>query len=140
MAFSINRATLVGTVGKDAEVKYTGSGKAAASFTMATSEQWKDGSGQKQEKTEWHNVTAWNWLAEYAGENVKKGTKVLVEGKIVTESYEKEGEKRYITKIQAETIMALERTQKTGNSTQPAQSYQSKENVQESAPDTGLPF
>lgn len=142
MAFSINRVTLVGIAGKDAEVKFIGSGKAVASFSVATSESWKDGSGQKQERTEWHNVTAWNWLAEYSGENVKKGTKVLVEGKIVTEKYEKNGETKYITKIQADTIMAIAKTTNSGGNGNQSSSNQNtaQQPEQQAEPVTDLPF
>jgi len=111
MAFSINRATLVGNAGKDAEIRYISSGKPVASFSVATTESWTDkATGQKQERTEWHNVKAWNWLAEYCGENVKKGKKVLVEGRIQTRSYDdKDGVKKYVTEIEADTVLMMER-------------------------------
>ena len=122
MAFSINRATLVGNAGKDAEIRYTGSGAAFASFTMATTENWTDKAGQKQERTEWHNIKAWNWLAEYCGENVKKGKRVLVEGRITNRSYDdKDGVKKYISEIEATTIMTMERSA-GGSGPAPAQS------------------
>src|SRR5580698_4276160 len=106
MAFSINRATLVGNAGKDAEIRYTGSGAPVATFTMATTESWTDKAGQKQERTEWHNIKAWNWLAEYCNENVKKGKRVLVEGRITNRSYDdKDGVKKYISEIEAATVM-----------------------------------
>ncbi len=116
MAFSINRATLVGNAGKDAEIRYTGSGVAFASFTMATTDSWTDKAGQKQERTEWHNIKAWNWLAEYCGENVKKGKRVLVEGRITNRSYDdKDGVKKYISEIEAATIMTMERSGAAGS-------------------------
>ena len=117
MAFSINRATLVGNAGKDAEVRYTGSGVPVATFSIATTESWTDkNSGQKQERTEWHNIKAWNWLAEYCNENVKKGKRVFVEGRITSRSYDdKDGNKKYITEIEASTVMTMERTQAGDN-------------------------
>ncbi len=131
MAFSINRATLVGNAGKDAEIRYTGSGKPVASFSVATTDSWTDkASGQKQERTDWHNVVAWNWLAEYCNENVKKGKRVLVEGRIQTRSYEdKDGVKKYVTEIEASTVMTMERTA-AGNSggPSPSGSYNRTEN------------
>ena len=128
MAFSINRATLVGNAGKDAEIRYTGSGKPVASFSVATTDSWTDkATGQKQERTDWHNVVAWNWLAEYCNENVKKGKKVLVEGRIQTRSYDdKDGVKKYITEIEAATVMTMERTS-PGNSS--AASYQPQDSA-----------
>ncbi|SRR5581483_2414148 len=117
MAFSINRATLVGNAGKDAEVRYTGSGKPVATFTLATTESWTDrNSGQKQEQTDWHNIVAWGWLAEYCNENIKKGKRVLVEGRIRTRSYDdKDGVKKYVTEVEASTVMTMERTAGAGN-------------------------
>ncbi len=123
MAFSINRATLVGNAGKDAEIRYTGSGKPVASFSVATTDSWTDkATGQKQERTDWHNVVAWNWLAEYCNENVKKGKRVLIEGRIQTRSYDdKDGVKKYITEIEASTVMTMERAA-GGNGPAPAPS------------------
>jgi single-strand DNA-binding protein len=123
MAFSINRVTLVGNAGKDAEIRYTGTGKGVASFSVATTDSWTDKtSGQKQERTDWHNVVAWNWLAEYCNENVKKGKRVLVEGRLQTRSYDdKDGVKKYVTEIEASTVMTMERSA-AGNGAAPAQS------------------
>lgn len=128
MAFSINRATLIGNAGKDAEIRYTGSGKPVANFSVATTDSWTDkATGQKQERTDWHNVVAWNWLAEYCNENVKKGKRVLVEGRIQTRSYDdKDGVKKYVTEIEAATVMTMERTA-AGNSS--AASYQPQDSA-----------
>lgn len=96
----MNRATLVGRVGKEPEVKTTQSGKEVATFSLATSERWKDQSGQKQERTSWHNVVCWNpGLIGVIKNYVHKGDQLLVEGSIETRSYEKNGEKRYATDI-----------------------------------------
>ena len=97
---SVNKVILVGRLGKDPEVKYMTNGEAVANATLATSETWKDKSGEKQEKTEWHNLVFYRRLAEIAGEYLKKGSQVYIEGRIQTRKYTtKEGQERYITEI-----------------------------------------
>ena len=108
MAKSLNRVMLIGNLGKDPELKYTPSGVAVATFSIATSEQWKDQEGNAQEKTEWHNIVAWRKLAEIVGEYLKKGKKVYIEGKLQTRNYEKDGVKRYITEIVADQLIMLD--------------------------------
>jgi single-strand DNA-binding protein len=96
----VNRVTLVGNLGKDPEVRYTPNGKAVASLTLATSESWKDQSGQMQEKTEWHRVSIFGKLAEIAGEYLRKGSQVYIEGKLQTRKWtNKEGQDQYTTEI-----------------------------------------
>ncbi len=97
----INKVTLLGRLGQDPEIKYTPSGAAVATFSMATSESWKDkDTGEKVEKTEWHRCVAWNRLAEICGEYLQKGKLIYVEGSIHTRSWEtEEGEKKYATDI-----------------------------------------
>lgn len=108
MARGINKVILVGTCGKDPETRYMPSGGAVTSISIATNEQWTDKqSGQKQERTEWHNVTFFGRLAEIAGEYLRKGSQVYVEGKLRTESYEKDGITRYTTKIIASEMQML---------------------------------
>ena len=101
MARGINKAILVGNLGKDPDIRYTPGGAAVASFSIATTESWKDKqSGEKVEKTEWHNVTAFGRLAEICGEYLKKGSQVYVEGRIQTDKYtDKQGVEKYSTKI-----------------------------------------
>ena len=97
---SINKAILIGRLGKDPETKYMPNGDAVTNATLATSETWKDKSGEKQEKTEWHNLTFYRRLAEIAGEYLKKGAMIYVEGKLYTRKWQdKEGKDRYITEI-----------------------------------------
>jgi single-strand DNA-binding protein len=108
MSRSLNKVMLIGNLGKDPELKYTPSGVAVATFSMATSEQWKDQDGNAQEKTEWHNIVAWRKLAEIVGEYLKKGKKVYIEGKLQTRNYDKDGVKRYITEIVADQIIMLD--------------------------------
>ena len=103
----INRVFLIGNLGADPEVRYTQDGTAAASFTVATTEKWKGKDGQQQEHTEWHRVTAWRRLAEICGEYLAKGSRVYIEGKLQTRSYEKDGQKRYVTEIVAREMKML---------------------------------
>jgi single-strand DNA-binding protein len=105
---SVNKAILIGHLGKDPEVRYMPSGEAVANVTLATSESWKDKSGEKQEKTEWHNIVFFKRLAEIAGEYLKKGSLIYVEGRITTEKWtDKEGKDRYTTKIVANEMKML---------------------------------
>lgn len=103
----MNKAIVMGRVGKDPELKYTPSGVAVVNFSVATSEKWKDKEGNKQEKTEWHNIVAWEKKAEIVGEYVKKGDMILVEGKIETRKWEKDGITRYSTEIIATNVQLI---------------------------------
>jgi len=108
MARGLNKVTLIGNLGKDPELKYTNSGVAVATFSLATSDSWKDQEGNMQERTEWHNIVAWRKLAEICGQYLKKGSQVYIEGKIQTRSYnDKEGVKKYITEIVADQLLML---------------------------------
>lgn len=108
MAKSVNKVILIGNLGKDPELKHTSSGTAVASITIATNERFKDKSGEWQDKTEWHNVVLWQRLAEIAGEYLKKGRSVYVEGRLQTRSWEdKQGQKRYTTEIVASDLVLL---------------------------------
>jgi single-strand DNA-binding protein len=96
----VNKVILVGNLGKDPEVRYTPNGKAVANLTLATSESWKDQAGQVQEKTEWHRVSMFGKLAEIAGEYLRKGSQVYIEGKLQTRKWQnKEGQDQYTTEI-----------------------------------------
>jgi single-strand DNA-binding protein len=108
MSRGFNRVVLIGNVGKDPEIRYTTSGVPVVTFSLATSEMWKDKDGMQQERTDWHNVIAWRKLAEIIQEIVKKGSRLLVEGKIQTRSFEKNGEKRYVTEIVADNVLLLD--------------------------------
>lgn len=105
---SVNKAILVGNLGRDPEVRYLPSGQTKASFSIATTESFSDRSGQKQERTEWHNIVVWGKLAEVCGQYLKKGRQVYVEGRISNRQYEaKDGTKRYVTEIVAQTVQFL---------------------------------
>ncbi|GKS08198.1 single-stranded DNA-binding protein [Pseudomonas syringae pv. theae] len=100
MARGINKVILVGTCGQDPEVRYLPNGTAVTNLSLATSEQWTDKqSGQKVEKTEWHRVSLFGKVAEIAGEYLRKGSQVYIEGKLQTREWEKDGIKRYSTEI-----------------------------------------
>ena len=105
---SLNKVMLIGNVGKEPEFKSTPNGTAIVTLPLATTEKWTDKQGQKQEKTEWHRITLYNRLAELAGQYVGKGSKLYIEGKIVTNSWEKDGEKRYSTEIIASSMQFLD--------------------------------
>ncbi len=106
---SLNKAMIIGRLGRDPEVRYTQGGQAVASFSVATDHKWTNKSGEKQEKTEWHRIKAWGKLAELAGEYLAKGRQVYVEGRIETSEYtDKDGVKKYSTEINAETIQFLD--------------------------------
>jgi len=104
---SLNKVMLIGNLGKDPEVRYTASGQAVASFNLATSEKFKNKSGDWEERTEWHRVTLWARLAEIAGEYLSKGKTVYIEGRLQTREYEKDGIKRYTTEIVGEKMQML---------------------------------
>ncbi len=105
----LNKVHLIGNLGKDPEVRYTQNGTAVASFNIATSESWKDkNSGEKQERTEWHHITLWSRLAEVAGEFLKKGMQVYIEGKLQTRKWtDDKGVDRYTTEIVGNNMQML---------------------------------
>ncbi|MBW2176788.1 MAG: single-stranded DNA-binding protein [Deltaproteobacteria bacterium] len=105
----INKAILIGNLGRDPEVRYTPDGTAVANFSIATSDQWKDkNTGEKREKTEWHRIVAFRRLGEVCGEYLSKGRQVYIEGRIQTRDWEdKDGVKRYTTEIVADKMQML---------------------------------
>ena len=109
MPKSVNKVILLGNLGKDPEVKYTPQGTAVAKFSLATTDRYKDKEGNWQDRTEWHNIVAWQRLAEIAGEYLKKGSKVYIEGAIRTNSWDDKqtGEKKYRTEIVANDLVLL---------------------------------
>ncbi|WP_347159603.1 single-stranded DNA-binding protein [Pontibacter chitinilyticus] len=114
---SVNKVILVGNLGKDPEVRHLEGGVAVARFPIATSESFKDKSGNKQERTEWHNVVLWRGLAEVAEKYLRKGQSVYIEGKIRTNNYQdKDGVQRYSTEIVADNMTMLGGRGDNGNS------------------------
>jgi len=105
---SVNKVILVGNLGKDPETRYMPNGEAVTNITLATSESWKDKSGEKVEKTEWHRVTFYRKLAEIVGEYLKKGSSIYIEGRIETRKWtDKEGIERFTTEIIASEMKML---------------------------------
>ncbi len=109
MAKSVNKVILLGNLGKDPEVKYTPNGTPVAKFSLATNERYKDKDGNWQDRTEWHNIVAWQRTAEIVGEYVKKGSKVYIEGRLRTDSWDDKntGEKKYRTEIVVNDLVLL---------------------------------
>ncbi|MDX1282294.1 single-stranded DNA-binding protein [Shewanella colwelliana] len=140
----VNKVILVGNLGKDPEVRYMPNGNAVANFTVATSESWKDQQGQMQERTEWHNIVMYRRLAEVAGEYLKKGSKVYLEGKLQTSKWQDQqtGQDRYKTEINASEMQMLDSRgqggQQQGSTGQSAGGYAPQQNQyapqQQSAP------
>ncbi len=119
---SVNKVILVGNVGKDPEIRYLEGGTAVCSFSMATSETYRNRDGERVTNTEWHNVVLWRGLAEVAERYVKKGSQLFIEGKIRTRSWDdKDGNKRYTTEIIADNMVMLGRkADGTGDTEAPA--------------------
>lgn len=118
---SLNKVMLIGNLGKDPELRYTASGTAVASFSLATSDRVKNKSGEWEEKTEWHNITLWARLAEIAGEYLSKGKTVYIEGRLQTRKWQdKDGKDRYTTEIVGEKMQMLSGKGEGGGASRPA--------------------
>jgi single-strand DNA-binding protein len=105
---SVNKVILVGNLGRDAELRYTPGGAAVSKFSLATTEVWTDKSGQRQERTEWHNIDLWGKQAESLNEYLRKGKQVYIEGRLQTDEYtDKEGAKRKSTKVRCDRVVLL---------------------------------
>ncbi len=107
MARSLNRATLIGNLGRDPELRTTPSGISVCTISVATTDSYKNKSGEWQESTDWHSVVLWEGLAERAHKFLKKGSKVYIEGKIKTRSYEKDGVTKFVTEIRATNLILM---------------------------------
>lgn len=147
---SINKVIIIGNLGDDPTTRYLPSGGAVTNITLATSESWKDKTtGQAQERTEWHRVVFFNRLAEIAGEYLRKGRKVYVEGSLRTRSWEdKDGQKRYTTEIVASDMLLIDGNRNDDGAPQDAQAASHNAQAPRSAPagpagmdfDTDIPF
>jgi len=105
---SVNKVILIGNLGRDPEVRFTANGRAVANFSIATTERWVDTNGEKQERTEWHNIVVWGKQGETCAQYLAKGRQVYIEGSIRNRSYDdKSGNKRYITEIIAQRVRFL---------------------------------
>lgn len=134
---SVNKVILVGRLGKDPEVKNMTNGESVANVTLATTESWKDKSGSKQEKTEWHNLVFYRRLAEIAGEYLKKGSQIYIEGKLQTRKWQtKEGQDRYTTEVIVSEMQMLGSKMVS----QPAQLQSQPKPVGQESDDFDIPF
>ena len=134
----INKVILVGNLGQDPEVKYTAGGAAVTTLSLATSESWKDkDTGSDQERTEWHRVVLWRRLAEIAGEYLKKGSKVYIEGQLQTRKWEQDGQTRYTTEVIGRDMQFLD---SRGSSSSGASSYEdtNQDMGSQNLPDSGI--
>jgi len=124
----INKAILIGNLGRDPEVRYTADGRAVANFSIATSEKWKDkNTGEMVERTEWHNIVAWGKLGEICGEYLSKGRQVYIEGRLQTRSWEKDGVTRYTTEVIASEMKMLGARDSSGTYRPPEDNTMHKE-------------
>ncbi len=115
---SVNKAILIGHLGKDPEIRHAQSGATITSFSIATNESWNNKEGQREERTEWHRIVAFGKLAEICGQYLKKGKQIYIEGRLQTRSWEdRDGNKRYTTEIVASNMTMLGRTGETSNDT-----------------------
>ncbi|HJP29583.1 MAG TPA: single-stranded DNA-binding protein [Candidatus Latescibacteria bacterium] len=109
MARGVNKVILIGNLGGDPEVRYTPGGAAVANVNLATNESWTDREGQRQDRTEWHRLVFWSKLAEIVGQYLKKGSKIFVEGRLQTRSWDDQsGQKRYTTEIVVSDMQMLD--------------------------------
>ena len=134
----INKVILVGNLGQDPEVKCTAGGAAVTTLSLATSESWKDkDTGSDQEKTEWHRVVLWRRLAEIAGEYLKKGSKVYIEGQLQTRKWEQDGQTRYTTEVVGRDMQFLD---SRGSSSSDSSSYDdiNQDMSSQNLPDSGI--
>ena len=139
---TVNKVILLGRLGADPQLKYSPSGRANASFSLATNQVWKDQEGNQKDRTDWHRITAWGKLAEIMGEWLKKGSQVYIEGRLQTRSYEDtNGVKKYITEVVADDMTMLG---KKGESDAEAVPAAEDEPISEDVPEAGveddLPF
>ena len=109
MARGVNKAILIGNLGRDPDVRYTQDGRAVTNFSIATSEQWRDRTtNEQQERTEWHRVVCFGRLAEITGEYLRRGSKVYIEGRLQTRSWERDGQTHYTTEVVANEMQMLD--------------------------------
>ncbi|MDP3025097.1 MAG: single-stranded DNA-binding protein [candidate division Zixibacteria bacterium] len=137
---SLNKVYLIGNLGKDPEKRYTPSGQAVTTVSLATTFRWKDKSGQFQEKTDWHNLVIWGKQAESAKDILKKGDQVFVEGRIQNRSYDdRNGNKKYVSEVVAFRVMKLERKE-AGPVEEPVEEPVEKDAEVTEGTDEDLPF
>ena len=137
----LNKAMIIGRLGRDPEMRYTTDGVAIANFSIATSENWKDkNTGEKKEKTEWHRVVAFRRLAEICGEYLTKGKQVYIEGRLQTRSWEKDGITRYTTEIIADKMQFLDTKSDAGSQNAASSDTTAYDNYINAQKDDDIPF
>jgi single-strand DNA-binding protein len=137
----VNKAILIGNLGKDPDLRYTPSGQPVASFSLATSEKWRDKDGVQQDRTEWHNIVVWGRQAEIAKEYLSKGRQVYIEGRIQTRSWDdKDGNKRYTTEIVANTVRFLGQRDQSGGAPSGGAPQEAPPSADLTNEDDDLPF
>jgi single-strand DNA-binding protein len=139
---TVNKAILVGNLGRDAEVRFTPSGQSVASFSIATTENWTSKDGEKKEQTEWHKIVLWGKSAETLQPYLTKGKQIYVEGRLQTRTWEKDGQKHYTTEVKADRIVLLgsrggERSERSSESGAP---YADPMRDQNPITDDDIPF
>ena len=141
---SVNKVILVGNLGKDPELRYSPSGSAVCTFSLATTDRFKNKQGEQQERTEWHNIVVWAGLAEICGKYLTKGKQIYIEGRIQNRSYDdRDGNKRYITEIVANEMQMLSRAGEQGGggrSSTPAEEPAQGSQEPPFNPDDDIPF
>ncbi|NQS97474.1 MAG: single-stranded DNA-binding protein [candidate division Zixibacteria bacterium] len=140
---SLNKVILIGNLGQDPELKYTPSGVAVCTFSIATKRTWNDQDGNRQEKTDWHNIKIWRKQAEIAAEYLKKGKQVCIEGRLETHSWEQDGQKKYMTEIIAQNFQMLGKKDDSGGGSERPQSSETPPSEPEEGStkeDDDLPF
>jgi single-strand DNA-binding protein len=141
MANGVNKVILIGSVGRDPEVRYSASGAAVANLSLATSESWKDkDSGEKKEKTEWHRIVFFGRTAEVVGEHIKKGSNIYVEGRLQTRKWEKDGVERYTTEVIGSNMKMLGGAGKRGDEAERRPSSSDKKPEYQGDFDDDIPF
>lgn len=128
----LNKVMLIGNLGKEPEMRFTPNGKNTTSFSLATNEKWTGADGEKKSRTDWHNIEAWGRLAEICNEYLHKGSQVFVEGKLRHEQYEKDGVKKYFTKVVISSMVMLGSKNGGGNA-----GYPEQDSEQDSDQDSG---
>lgn len=139
---SVNRVMLIGNLGRDPEVRYTTNGTAVANFPLATSDRWVDqASGERKERTEWHRIVVWGKQAEIAGEYLRKGRQVFVEGSLQTREWtDREGQKRYTTEVKALNFQMLGSRQDDGDRAEVAETAKSTAEPGSGYDEDDIPF
>ena len=140
MSRGVNKVILIGNLGKDPEVISFDGGVKKASFSLATTEVYRTRDGQDMEQTEWHNIVLWRGLAEVAEKYLRKGSQIYVEGRIKSRSYEKDGQKRYITEIECDNLNMLGNKNSSDISSSNERSTSGSSAPAVPAPEDDLPF